>query len=105
MPTAVVFRDSYFTAMIPFMARTFSKLVCVGADAGEILVDLIEEIRPDLVLSESVERLSSTLSARDLFRDDVAWKKGGTVGLAMDGLVTSHYGSVVDAGTGEQEVS
>lgn len=97
LPVAVVFRDSFFTALIPFMARTVSKLVCVGVDAGEMLVDLIEEVRPQLVLSASVERFALGMRAADLFRDEVPWKDGA-VGPAMGGLDIPHYGSAVDDG-------
>lgn len=97
LPVAVVFRDSFFTALIPFMARTVSKLVCVGVDAGEMLVDLVEEVRPQLVLSASVERFALGMRAADLFRDEVPWKDGA-VGPAMGGLDIPHYGSAVDDG-------
>lgn len=98
LPVAVVFRDSFFTAMIPFMARSLSKLVCVGANAGEMLVDLIEEVRPDLVLTSCVEHFALGMQATDLFRDEVAWKDGVNVVPAMDGKPVPHFGSAVDDG-------
>jgi len=54
LPTVVVFRDSFFTALIPYLSEHFSRAVYVWSfDYDE---DLIEKEKPDIVIIECNER-------------------------------------------------
>jgi hypothetical protein len=54
LPQAVMFRDSFGSFMLPFLAESFSRLVVVSSRA--IIFDLVEVEMPDLVLTQMVER-------------------------------------------------
>jgi len=54
MPSAILFRDSYGMWIDPYMAESFSKLVVVASPLLEH--DIIEQIKPDIVISELAER-------------------------------------------------
>jgi hypothetical protein len=54
LPKALVFRDSYSWALIPFLAESFQSVVFVWT--FDFLPQLIEREKPDLIIFESVER-------------------------------------------------
>jgi alginate O-acetyltransferase complex protein AlgJ len=64
LPTAVVFRDSFFDGLAPFVAEHFSRLVCVYQpnfrvwDHLSMQIDtrLIDRERPDIVIEQIAER-------------------------------------------------
>lgn len=58
LPTALAFRDSCFTSLAPYFARSFSQLVCIRAQVGAMSIDLLEHFRPDVVICQHIERLS-----------------------------------------------
>jgi alginate O-acetyltransferase complex protein AlgJ len=53
-PTGVIFRDSNMTAMLPFLALHFSRLVVVSAE--QFFDDVVRAERPDVVITEMTER-------------------------------------------------
>ena len=52
--TAVIFRDSFMSAMMPFIARSFGRTILYWQP--NIDFSAIEEKKPDLVISEQTER-------------------------------------------------
>ncbi|MEZ8144311.1 hypothetical protein [Enterovibrio sp. FF113] len=54
LPTAIIFRDSFCSNMIPFLANTFSR--CVFLHQPNIDYRIVEEEMPDIVISQQVER-------------------------------------------------
>ncbi len=50
----VVFRDSYFEALIPFFASTFSETILVW---GNFSTPVVNTYKPDIVIEANVERL------------------------------------------------
>jgi hypothetical protein len=54
LPRAVMYRDSFGSFMLPFLAESFSRLVVVSSRA--LIFDLVEVEMPDLVLTQMVER-------------------------------------------------
>ncbi|MDQ1243993.1 MAG: hypothetical protein QG567_186 [Campylobacterota bacterium] len=54
LPTALLFRDSFANAMIPFLAESFSKLVVVHQP--NIDFTLVDALSPDVVITLQVER-------------------------------------------------
>jgi alginate O-acetyltransferase complex protein AlgJ len=54
LPSAVIFRDSFSTYLLELYAQTFSRLVCVWQP--NIDYSIIERERPDVVISQQVER-------------------------------------------------
>ena len=54
LPRCVLFRDSFANAMIPFLMRSFSRVVAVSSLSCHY--DLLEQEKPDVVLFEIVER-------------------------------------------------
>lgn len=52
---AIVFRDSFFTDLAPFVARSFSDLLTLGTTT-RMMMDLVESWRPDVVISQVAER-------------------------------------------------
>jgi hypothetical protein len=67
-PRAVVFRDSFGSAMIPFLSREFSRAVYLWQYNVDPAVVLAE--RPDVVIQEWVGRRLGTLPPYDPFVDD-----------------------------------
>ena len=53
-PTAVIFRDSFTSAMIPFLARSFSSITFISNRTVDMKFVLAE--KPDIVIVVSVER-------------------------------------------------
>lgn len=58
LPRAVIFRDSFFTALVPFIAENFrgSRYYWQRWDAQTPMVEIIGRHRPDIVIEEVVER-------------------------------------------------
>ena len=54
LPRAVVFRDSFSSALIPFLSEHFSRVVYLWQD--EIDADVILEEEPDIVIQEIAGR-------------------------------------------------
>ncbi|RJF89469.1 hypothetical protein D3874_22905 [Oleomonas cavernae] len=54
-PTAIVFRDSFATAMAPFLSESFGRTIYVSSP-NTIYYDLIEQVKPDVVIFERTER-------------------------------------------------
>jgi acetyltransferase AlgX (SGNH hydrolase-like protein)/tetratricopeptide repeat protein len=50
---AVVLRDSFASSLAPFLSRTFAETIYIGRTLFD---DLIEEMKPDIVLHEFAER-------------------------------------------------
>ncbi|HEY5410570.1 MAG TPA: hypothetical protein VIJ94_07575 [Caulobacteraceae bacterium] len=65
LPRAVLFRDSFGSFMLPFLAESFTRLVVVSARG--LLFDLVEMEMPDVVITEMVERYL------DPAPDDIRW--------------------------------
>jgi hypothetical protein len=55
LPKAIIFRDSFSDAMIPYLQENFRESVFIWE--GKIRKDLIEKEKPDIVIHEIVERL------------------------------------------------
>jgi hypothetical protein len=51
---AIVFRDSFATALAPYLSRTFEKTIYIARTP--MMDDLIEEMKPDVVIHEFAER-------------------------------------------------
>lgn len=60
LPKALVFRDSYSWALIPFMAESFQSAVFVWT--FDFIPELIENEKPDIVIIECVERYLNSLT-------------------------------------------
>jgi hypothetical protein len=56
LPQALVLRDSFGEALIPFLAENFRRTVYVWQDAPTFDCDLVAKERPDVVIQEMVER-------------------------------------------------
>jgi len=54
LPTCVLLRDSFANAMLPFLMRSFSRIVAVSTLS--CFYDLLEAERPDVVITMIVER-------------------------------------------------
>ncbi|MFY9708086.1 MAG: hypothetical protein WAJ95_19390, partial [Desulfobacterales bacterium] len=55
---AVVFRDSFFETIIPFIAEDFNRIVYIWKQYDQaIMKELIEQQKPQIVIEEMVERL------------------------------------------------
>jgi alginate O-acetyltransferase complex protein AlgJ len=55
---AVVFRDSFFEPLIPFMAEDFNQIVYIWTQYDHSIMEkLIEQQKPQIVIEEMVERL------------------------------------------------
>ena len=55
---AVVFRDSFFETIIPFIAEDFNRIVYIWKQYDHaIMKELIEQQKPQIVIEEMVERL------------------------------------------------
>lgn len=61
LPRAVVFRDSFSSALVPFMAEHFSRITFSWQSSFDI--DMIREERPDVVIQEIAGRKLYQLSA------------------------------------------
>ena len=59
LPTAVMFRDSFGTAMIPFLSEHFSRIVYYWQHI--IDDDIIEKEKPDIVIQEIVDRVPENI--------------------------------------------
>ncbi len=59
LPSAIIYRDSFFTAMQPFLAQSFSKLIDVWT--YKIDLNLIREEKPDIVIFLMTERIIQRL--------------------------------------------
>jgi len=55
-PRALVLRDSFTNAMIPFLNRSFGEVVYMAHTARPLRWDVIDEVAPDIVIYEHVER-------------------------------------------------
>jgi hypothetical protein len=56
LPRAVVFRDSFGAALVPFLSEHFRRTVFVWQDYPTFDSDTLEKERPDVVIQEIVER-------------------------------------------------
>ena len=55
---AVVFRDSFFDSIIPFIAEDFNRIVYIWKPYDHaIMKELIAQQKPQIVIEEMVERL------------------------------------------------
>ncbi len=54
LPKAVVFRDSFSTLLLKFLSESFSRLVAVWQP--NLDYSIIEKEKPDIVISQQVER-------------------------------------------------
>jgi alginate O-acetyltransferase complex protein AlgJ len=54
LPRAVIFRDSFTSALAPYLSEHFSRVVYIWRN--DVAVDEIEAERPDVVLQELVSR-------------------------------------------------
>lgn len=72
LPRCVLFRDSFASAMIPFLMRGFSRLVAVSSLTCHY--DLLEQEKPDVVLCAVIERFVATFGQGDtiLLPEDAA---------------------------------
>ena len=61
LPRALVFRDSFFRALEPFVSPLFSEVEYVWKDFTEADKERILEYKPDIVIFEHVERYASNL--------------------------------------------
>lgn len=59
LPKAIIFRDSFFTVMQPFMAQNFSELIDIWT--YKVDFDLIEQEKPDIVIFLMTERIIQRL--------------------------------------------
>lgn len=59
LPTAIIYRDSFFTVMQPFLAQNFRELIDIWT--YEIDLDLVKEINPDIVIFLMTERIIQRL--------------------------------------------
>lgn len=59
LPNAIIFRDSFFTAMVPLVAESFnsSRYYWQRWDTKIPMADVIERYHPDIVIEEVVERI------------------------------------------------
>jgi hypothetical protein len=55
-PRALVLRDSYTNAMIPFLNRSFGEVIYMTHSAEPLDESLIDELNPDIVVFEHIER-------------------------------------------------
>lgn len=54
---AVIFKDSFFNALVPFVSEHFSQVVYLSRPyRQEDMEQIIEQARPDLVIEERAER-------------------------------------------------
>jgi hypothetical protein len=70
LPRAVVFRDSFGSALVPFLAEHFSRALFLwqyNVDPDVVLAE-----RPAVVIQEWVGRRLSTLLPYDPFADEAA---------------------------------
>lgn len=60
LPRALVFRDSFFTGMLPYFAENFSNSHFIWArwNSNTPMEELIAKHKPDIVIEEVVERLT-----------------------------------------------
>ncbi|KPC54489.1 alginate O-acetyltransferase AlgX-related protein [Amantichitinum ursilacus] len=55
--TALVFRDSFVTAMIPYLSQSFARITYVfGEPNDDLFVRMVQQEHPDVVIEERVER-------------------------------------------------
>lgn len=59
IPKAVIFRDSFGEALMPWLAQHFRRAVFVWSD--EIVPEVIEQEQPDVVIQEFIERRLTTM--------------------------------------------
>ncbi len=79
LPRAVMFRDSFGSFMLPFLAESFARLVVVSSRG--MMFDLVELEMPDVVLTQMVERYLETPA------QDVGWESFSTYcGLSLETL-------------------
>ena len=62
LPRAIVFRDSFFIALEPFVSPLFSEVDYIWKPFNESYKNYILEYKPDIIIFESVERDSLRLS-------------------------------------------
>lgn len=88
----VVFRDSFFTEMAPFVRETFGHVWAVGATI-RVFYDLVREVKPDVVVTELGERCllhfecdHAELGHRELFDIDPRSAPGKLCVSVLDAL-------------------
>ena len=62
LPRAIVFRDSFFVALEPFVSPLFSEVDYIWKPFNDSYKNYILEYKPDIIIFESVERDSLRLS-------------------------------------------
>lgn len=60
-PRALIFRDSFFSALEPFVSPLFSEAKYVWKQFDEQDKEMILQYKPDIIIFESVERAASTI--------------------------------------------
>jgi alginate O-acetyltransferase complex protein AlgJ len=84
LPRAVMFRDSFATAMLPMLSQHFSRIVYVWSD--DVDERFVEAERPDVVIAELLERKIAGIPPEDsdaIAGRDRAFEEGATL-LAVD---------------------
>lgn len=71
LPRAVIFRDSFFNAMLPFVSEHFSKSIYVWEHWGSEtpITSLMDKYQPQIVIEQAVERYVDT--DHTLFHDKI----------------------------------
>ena len=84
-PRAVVFRDSFGSALIPFLSEHFSRALYLWQ--YNVDPDVVLDERPDVVIQEWVGRRLSTLPPYDPFEAESgrSGKSGGSGGSGGSG--------------------
>lgn len=86
-PTALIFRDSFFTGLQPYMSHYFSKSLYVWKNPNFIEFEqYIKRYSPDIVIEERVERDLQIIPALPTFQNEIYneflgswWRTGRTV--------------------------
>lgn len=65
LPRAVMFRDSFTTALVPYLSENFShiKYIWKRWDRKTPIEQIVKETKPDIVIEESVERLIKNMGS------------------------------------------
>lgn len=61
LPRALIFRDSFFRSMIPFVSPLFSETEYMWKHFTEADKDYILQFKPDIIIFENVERYAPTI--------------------------------------------
>lgn len=72
LPTAVMFRDSFGTLLMPYLKETFSRITVVASKS--VLCDLVLHEKPDVVIHEMVERYLDPITDERRGSEDIRAK-------------------------------